>query len=393
MRISPRFFPVLALVLATGLPASVAAREPVDHVRDILRLQDLMAQGDHQAAVKRNEAIRTAADAFAAAADEEWSKPKNVQAVIVYVLSGGDPSPVLRIARRGVLKDIDSGLIVGALSFADGRDKQASLLLAEFDTQGLSDTLGAAVALAQANLVMREDKSKAIERLDQVRLKAPGTFMEETALRQQSLLLLESGDVQRSARLAARHARRFPKSLFTEVFHVRFVTRLIERKPEDATADVETVRSQFAAVAPVTAAQFFIGIAREGLRQRRFDTASKAAQVALDFAPSAGAEHDRAVLYSAAIDAVTERAATARATLESLSIASLSHDEAKIRTSAMAIAAEVRGDRPTVAAQPAVARDDQAPKRENNNTSAGAMRQRAIQALQASNDLLAGARP
>jgi chemotaxis protein MotC len=138
----------------------------------------------------------------------------------------------------------------------------------------------------------------------------------------------------------------------------------------------------------MNASRFFIGIARASLRQGRVELASRAGRAAMDMSPEAGAEHDRALLYSAAADAVTERSAGALAVLQSMSEGTLSQDERGVRMAAMAMAEEVQRGLPV--AKPSDAEGTAGQKR---ISSPGATRDRAIQALKISGELLQEARP
>lgn len=380
---------LLVPVLAMSVIRPAIAKEPSEYVREMLALQDLMAQGDLEAPIKRAEAVKATAEAFAATPHEAWESPKNARALIVYVLSGGDPTPLLQVLRRGGLEQFDKALLAGVVAFADGRQKQATETMADYDIRGLDATLGATISLAQANLLARQNRKKAMEHLDRVRLLVPGTFMEETALRQLSLLNLEEGDLQRAAWLAAQHARRFPKSLFADVFRSRFAMSMIERNSKDMDADILVLKSGLARIDQMSASRFFIGIARAGLHQGRVEFASRAAKAALDIAPESSSEHTRALLYNAAAEAVTERAADALSALKALPSSTLNQDEQGVRMAAMAMAEEVQRGAP--APKPSSPDDDA--ERSRKIASPGAARERAIQALKMSNELLQGARP
>src|SRR5690606_33344903 len=105
----------------------------------------------------------------------------------------------------------------GALAYAEGRDDEARAHLLGVDARRLDPGLAGAVALVQSALVADTDPKRASEFLDQARLLAPGTLVEEAALRRQILLLPSIGQLHRLV-LLTRYVRRFGKSYYARAF-------------------------------------------------------------------------------------------------------------------------------------------------------------------------------
>ena len=64
-------------------------RDGMTSVRKLFRYQDQVAKGDVTAIRSQNEMIDTIADEFRTFKRKDWAEPRNVQAMMAYVLSGG----------------------------------------------------------------------------------------------------------------------------------------------------------------------------------------------------------------------------------------------------------------------------------------------------------------
>jgi hypothetical protein len=83
------------------------------------------------------------------------------------------------------------------------------------------------VAMIQSALVAKEDPGEAIRLLDQARVLAPGTLVEETALRRELVLADEIADIDKFTFLSSEYIWRFPSSAYFESFRQRFVASTI----------------------------------------------------------------------------------------------------------------------------------------------------------------------
>ena len=86
--------------------------------------------------------------------------------------------------------------------------------------------LAGQLALTQSALVVREAPARSLELLDLARLLAPGTLVEEGALRRQIFVVAQGGDATRFEALSIQYLRRFRRSVYAGNFRQRFAAAL-----------------------------------------------------------------------------------------------------------------------------------------------------------------------
>ena len=89
-------FGVLLIACALAAPMSTGARgqdaqQPFELIRSLRLLQDRAAQGDSAAYSQQRRLSTLVAEQMMAADPSVWDDPTNVRAVVMYVLSGGEP--------------------------------------------------------------------------------------------------------------------------------------------------------------------------------------------------------------------------------------------------------------------------------------------------------------
>jgi chemotaxis protein MotC len=92
------------------------------------------------------------------------------------------------------------------------------------DPRILPPTMSAQLALVQSALVVRKDPAKSDELLDFVRLQAPGTLLEEAALRRQVFVASQTNHIEKFHSLATDYLRRFRHSVYAGNFRQRLAS-------------------------------------------------------------------------------------------------------------------------------------------------------------------------
>ena len=269
-----------------------------DKVLSLQRLQARMAQGDASAYAEERTVLKAIGAAIVAAGPDAFKSRAERDAVVIYLLSGGQPKDVARVFERADFLKDERDLLRGAAGYASGRTTDAEALL-PFNANALSLRLGAQLAYAQSVLLTSKDPAKALARLDLARLLAPGSLIEEAALRREILLVGDLRDPDRVALLARQYVERFSRSLYAS----NFVEGLSDAAVRfDLCANVENL-NKFAALLTLTppeqARVFLLAVARASALVGRFDVASQAARRMLKVGTPAPAEAARARLYDA----------------------------------------------------------------------------------------------
>lgn len=335
----------LAEEVETPVPA---APPPFELTRSLQALQDQIAIGSEAATSAQRALLLHIGEQFLAAEPELWRDPANARAAIIYVLSGGRPQLLHKLIQDGSLPAGEADLARGALAYATGRRDEAWSLLEKVDARALPASVGAHIALVQASLRMDADPRSAVEYLETARLLAPGTLVEEAALRRQ--LSVESGlaDAESFMALARQYLRRFPHSVYAGNFLRAFPKLWADLGlPGDADSFAR-LEATVAELEPAERRALYLSLAHDRLVAGDTETARLVATGASELAGADGAEAARAGLYRAAAGVAGKAPALALDALEAIDPASLSGADAELHAAALAVAAEVQ--RPSDAA-------------------------------------------
>lgn len=147
---------------------------------------------------------------------ETWRLRSNRDSISAFLLMGGDLRAV-----RSIVASIGGGedeRIVrdAAVAAAEFRGAEAASLLAKVDARRWAGLAAGLIALSQARFTQRDDRARAVHCLDLARLLAPGTLIEETALRREIQIFSATHDIAKVATLWRRYRSVFAKSGFAD---------------------------------------------------------------------------------------------------------------------------------------------------------------------------------
>lgn len=219
--------PAMPLELPAVRPGE---RQPFEMVRELEALQDKIAGGNRAAHRVQRQHTIAIADELMQVRDELWKDPRNVRAALVFALSGGDPKVLSKLQKLGPFPGLDEDLVNGLILYGQGKNDEALKLLMKFDPKSMSSSLGGRLSLAQATLLANAAPEKALEHLDVARLLAPGTLVEEAALRRQVELTASQEKFGKFENLSSQYARRYWESIYAEDFRRRFASSVVNSK-------------------------------------------------------------------------------------------------------------------------------------------------------------------
>ncbi len=272
---------------------------PFELVRTLQDLQDRMAQGDVQAIAAQRALMIQIDKAFQSADPAVWQDNRNAAAAVTYVLSGGRPEILKVLAGLDPPPAIDRRLLDGVLAYASGKADAATPLLADIDPTGLPASMAGQVAIAQSALAVKSDPAKAMQLLSVARLMAPGTLVEEAAIRRQLLVAdrQRSEDTVRS--LARQYLDRFRHSVYAGNFRVRFAAALshMSLDTEERFAELDDM---LAMVEPESRCDLYLTVALASAVSGHATAAKLAAERASGLALAGSVQEARAKLYHAA---------------------------------------------------------------------------------------------
>ncbi len=344
-----------ATAVAVGIAFGASAGEPSisELTFDLQALQTRIAAGDKAAYASQAERIAAIAAAIAAAKPEVWQSKRETDALLIYLLSGGQPRDVVRLIESGAIPTGEIPLLRGALAYALGNEAEAEKRLVGVDASQLPLRLAGPMAFAQSVIETGRDPAKAIALLDLARLLAPGTLVEEAALRREIMLHADQHDVGRVARLARQYASRFGSSVYADTFLQALASALAQSGAIDSSANFDRFQPFFAALTPETRRGFLLGLARAATLSGRFEVAATAAKSALQGAAADSADEARAKLYDAMARILTSDYDAGLAELQSVAPTRLDRHDQELLAAARGVANFLR--------QPAVASNEPPP--------------------------------
>ena len=313
-----------------------------DMVEELQKIQVRMATGDKTAYALQGEKLRAIGAAIAGAKPDVWKKKSETDAAAAYVLSGGQPTIIARLLESNAVPKSEDNLLRGALAYAAGRAQDAIVLLGEIDPRSVSLRLGAQLAYARSVLVTAKSPDQAIQLLDLARLLAPGTLVEEAALRREILVTGDRHYADRMIFLSRQYVSRFRNSIYAETFIQGLATASVRYGLID---DVASLRKFETLLGLLTAEQrraFLLTIAREQTINGKFEVAGAAAHDALPELAAGSADETRARLYAATARFMGENYEAGVSELTALDRTHLSRADQSLLLAALHVAAHLR---------------------------------------------------
>lgn len=239
-----------ASVLCASLAGAAAVRaEPLDDlapykmIRSLQFVQDTVVLGDHSAMEMQRFLLTTIDERLRTADPSIFDDPRNVDAALVYAMSGGNPDTLEILIRKDFAGHFDSRLTDTLTNYLTGRGSQSVRSLAEIFPEYKHSRVGPYLALISANSVIRKDPKLALTYFDWARLVAPGTIIEEAALRRSIYIASEAGWAGKSMTYANRYARRYLRSPYASQFADLFVKLAVDHFGELKENDILEVLS------------------------------------------------------------------------------------------------------------------------------------------------------
>lgn len=257
------------LAAAICLPAGRAAASgeglpvlaPYQMVRSLQLLQDRIAEGDHAALPMQKKMIEMIDHRLKGAKAAEFADRRNVEALMIYGMSGGNPGTLEAIASRLDLGQHDRTLADGLIAYFRSDHGKAAAKLARLDPTTETPEIGGFLALIKGTIRSFDNPDDGLPLLDQARLLAPGSLVEEAALRRSITLAATVKDTARFLRASEQYVRRFLKSPYASHFADGFINGVVALQGQLDMAEVEAI---IAAMNADQQTAIYLRIARKG---------------------------------------------------------------------------------------------------------------------------------
>ena len=330
----------LASLLAFGaaLPAGASANapaglEPYQIVRSLELVQDRLANGDHASQPMQRKLLEMIDARFATKEGARFENELNRRALLVYAMSGGNPATVEAALAHLGKDDPNRKLGESILFYINGKPKEAMEALSSVDPMAYTPDIAMYLALVKGSILTEAEPQNALALLDRARLLAPGTLVEEAALRRSIAAAANLGDAKRLLRLSEQYVRSYLRSPYASQFADAFVAGVVTLS---ATIDRDAVAAIAAMMEPEQEKVVYLRIARRAAIDGLIDFAAFAASHA------EGVENDpRAELYSSLSNVTSGTIKDVLDKLSKIDRSLLSESDRQLLDAASAIAAEM----------------------------------------------------
>lgn len=329
------------LMLTGSALAQNSQGEPFELVRSLQSLQDQIARGNTRAHANQRALLVRIGEQFDAVDSERWKDPKNARAAVLFVLNGGNARALQKVIAIGKIDGLDEKLLKGILAYGEGRRDEAGELLGGLEARSLDVSLAGHVAYVQGELTLKEP-DKALAHFDDARLLAPGTIIEEAALRRQVGLFSAAGKIDRYEALATQYLRRFPNSVYAGSFRQQFALAIVANTNGRDANRLARVAVMLDGIGAAERSDVYLTIAKESLSKQKIELTRFAAAKAGQFAAADSAERVRAQLYEGAVLIVTDDFDKGVEMLSAVDRGKLSEAEIVMLEAALSVAGQLR---------------------------------------------------
>ena len=311
---------------------------PFEMVRTLEYVQDSIVRGDHAAMDMQSYLLSEIDKRLRAAGPDVFEDSRNVDAALIYAMSGGNPSTLALLASRDVEGHFDHALTDALESYFSGHRQASAKELLALQPQFLDTGIGAYVTLVAANAAARETPREALKLFDWVRLLAPGSILEESALRRSIHLADTLHEPEKGIDYATSYARRFIRSPYAGQFADLFVRLVVDNTATVSEAEVRTVLQ---GLDKARRSQVYLRIARASVIAGETGLAAASAGRAGALAGSDGVVATLAGFYGDLAAVAGPRADAVRAELQNVSPDDLSERDVALRQAALAVSGAV----------------------------------------------------
>jgi len=330
----------VAFAAAALIPLNAAAQDegtlaPYIMLRSLQFVQDTVVVGDHSAGEMQRFMLNKIDQRLRSAPSSIFDDPRNVDAALIYAMSGGNPATLEYLVERDISGNFDTRVADALRKYLAGKGTLIAASLGDMAAEYRDQRIGAYIALVSGNVTVPKDPTGALVFYDMARLAAPGTIVEEAALRRSVAIAVDADLVDKGLAYARKYARRFLHSPYAGQFADFFVQLVVEHYPKVGEADIDgTIEFMDAE----RRREVFLRIARSAAVGGKNELARLASGKA---AGLSGSPETLARLYSGLANIPTPNVGAAVEGLSQISDEQLSPRDQALRQAARVVAEEV----------------------------------------------------
>ena len=240
----------LALVLTLGMLTPAAARaEGQDSLplykmlRSLEFIQDSVVAGDSSAGEMQRFLLATIDERLRNADKSVFEDSRNADAALIYAMSGGNPETLEYLMSRDINGNFDNRVADVLRKYLNGKGLLVVNTLADIAREYRDKPIGPYLSLVAGNVMSGKNAAAALKLYDWARLMAPGTIVEESALRRSLALCADAGLVPSGLDYARRYTRRFLHSPYASQFADLFVQLVVDHDSDVKQQDIIDILS------------------------------------------------------------------------------------------------------------------------------------------------------
>lgn len=337
---------LLLITCVVALAPHVAARAddldtlpPYRLIRSLQSVQDSIVTGDHAAGEMQRYMLSTIDARLRAAPQSVFDDPRNVDAALIYAMSGGNPETLAKIVNADIQGNFDTRITDALSHYLRGKGALMVEQLKKVMPEYRGSRIGPYLSLVMGNALAIQKPEEAVGYYNWARLTAPGTNIEEAALRRSLMLATRGGRTDEAFRYALSYARRFLGSPYASQFADIFVDLAVPTYSEQTAPRIEEILSF---LDRPRQREVYLRIARRSAISGKPQLTKLASEKAADLSGHGADQADAlATLYSGLVDVPSSDIVEAVRSMNAISPEALSPRDRALRDAATAVADEV----------------------------------------------------
>jgi chemotaxis protein MotC len=320
-------------------------------VRSLQYVQDSIVLGDHAAGDMQRFLLGVIDQRLRAAPPQVFEDGRNIDAALVYAMSGGNPATMDLLVSHDVNGYFDSRLTGVLRRYLRGQGAESTGAIDALLNEYRNSQLGAYLYLVAGNASIGTDSNRALGYFDQVRLASPGTNLEEAALRRSLAIELQDHLVDRGMATANRYVRRFLYSPYAGQFVDMFVQLAVDQHEHVTFEAMSEIVNMMDAD---RAKELYLRVARQASLAGADDLARRAARAASGEGNAGPAsDQDLGKLYGGIASVSGSNVLQAAQAIAAIPDDKLSPRDRALRDAARSVAEQILQPAPPPPARPA----------------------------------------
>ncbi len=280
--------------------------QPWRMMRKLQRAQDQIIIGSSDALENYRKMLFDYSTKMLKFQGEIWSHERNLDAVAIYVLVGGNPEAGKIALERSNLGMAEKFPLKAAMAFSEHNIDEAYRMLSAIEPTVLPPSLAGQFALARAMVTSSIDLDMTTDYLNVARRLAPGTLIEEASLRRLLRISGRQKDFEMFRFISSTYMRRFQRSHYLNDFLKSYAFGIARMPLEYQNESLKELQELVEMLEKRSGLFVLTFVARNGTIQARTKLARWAANEELGKLRAGSKLHTRMKLYVAASGIVDE---------------------------------------------------------------------------------------